>query len=154
MQLQLQTFEIVFEHLLVAVRDGISLAEFARLHTPPIPTAEFRHWVMSNPRRKNAYREAQEIGAEAIADTLIPISDGLNSNGDASPEEVQRSNLRIDTRRKQMVYMNRKRFGDIKQIEQKTATTIDFSNMNINELKTQLLIEAGVLSVDGELIDG
>lgn len=59
-----------------------------------IDYSQFLRWIHSSPERKGRYHEAQEIGAEVIASEMIRIADGEDSG-----EDVQRSRLRIDTRK-------------------------------------------------------
>lgn len=76
-------------------------------------------WIHKDEGRKAEYYRAREIGAEVIADDLIEISDGVDSM-----EDVARSSLRIQTRKWLLGVWNRKRYGDVKQIEQNVTVDI------------------------------
>lgn len=76
-------------------------------------------WIHKDENRKAEYYRAREIGAEAIADDLIEIADGVDSM-----EDVARSSLRIQTRKFLLGVWNRKRYGDVKQIEQNVTVDI------------------------------
>jgi len=76
-------------------------------------------WIHKDEARKAEYYAAREVGAEIIADDLIEISAGIDSM-----EDVARSSLRIQTRKWLLGVWNRKRYGDVKQIEQNVTVDI------------------------------
>jgi len=145
--LEQQTFEIAFESFLEQISSGVSLERaIVQYHTHIIP-ARFRSWVYRDSARKQAYMVAKAIGADAVEDELIRIADGLNSDGNASPHDVARSTLMINTRKWLLGVWNRRRYGDVKHIEQTTTNRLDVSSMTTDELKRMLLKEMGM---DGE----
>jgi hypothetical protein len=146
MALREQTFTIAFETILTQLASGITLTEAIREYSAPISPidpAHFRNWVYRDKSRKNAYLVAKAIGAEAVEDELIRISDGINPNGEQSPEDVARSTLRINTRKWLLGVWNRRRYGDVKQIEQTTTNKLDVSSLSIDELQQKLLLSLG-----------
>jgi len=70
---------------------------------------------------KKRYDEAREIQAETFVDDIITIADETENdfleNGKGNHELVNRSRLRVDTRKFVMSTMNGKRFSEKKQIE-------------------------------------
>ena len=92
----------------------------AALSTDPrnIDYARFLAWVMKDENRKDRYYEAQATGSEVVATQMLEIADASDTM-----EDVQRSTLRINTRKWLMGVWNRKRFGEVKQIDQ--TVTID-----------------------------
>jgi hypothetical protein len=148
-ELEKQTFEIAFEFALEHLADGCSLSEFCHGYHTPISTSRFRTWMFRDPRRKEAYHAAKALGAETVEDDLIRISDGLRPDLTPTPEETARAKLRIDTRKWLLQVWNRKRYGDVKHIEQNTTTTIDVSTMSKHDLEQQLMRSLGI----GETFD-
>ena len=146
--LMLQTFDIAFEIALERLAEGISLDVFCREYYKPISPAKFRTWIYRNPKRKAAYLAAKAIGAEAIEDEMIRISDGIRPDGSETPEDVTRSTLRINTRKWLLTIWNRPRYGDKTTIEQTTTTKLDTSGVSTAELRSRLLESLGLDTVD------
>ena len=142
--LEQQTFEIAFESFLEKVSNGEPLEQSIREYHTTIDPARFRSWVYRDTARKQAYMVAKAIGADAVEDELLRIADGLDPSGNPSPNDVARSTLMITTRRWLLGVWNRKRYGDIKHIEQTTTSRMDVSNMTTDELKRMLLKEMGM----------
>jgi hypothetical protein len=145
--LERQSFEIAFETALERLADGLTLSEFcANYPSPvePLSAVRFRTWIFRDPQRKSAYMTAKAIGAETVEDDLIRIADGLRPDGTASLDDVPRSQLRVQTRKWLLQVWNRRRYGDVKQIEQTTTTTVDISNLSTEELRSRLLKSLGM----------
>jgi len=145
-QLEKQTFAIAFESALEYMADGGLFEQFCRNYHTPLSKARFITWICKDERRKAAYYNAKEILAETMEEELLRIADGLNHEGLPSPEEVQRSIVRINTRKWLMEKFNRRRYGDVKHIEQNTTSTstIDVRTMTTDDLKRYVLRQAGV----------
>jgi hypothetical protein len=164
-ELEKQSFGIAFESALEALAGGTTLTEFCHNYHMPISPVRFRTWMLQDNRRKNAYYGAKALWAEALEDELIRISDGIGPDGQRGspnapsgpslPEDVQRSTLRIATRKWIMEKSNRKRYGDVKHIEQTTTntTTIDVTTMSTEDLKRFVLRQAGADSLDATTLD-
>jgi hypothetical protein len=161
-ELEKQSFGIAFESALEALAGGTTLTEFCHSYHMPMSPVRFRTWMLQDQRRKNAYYGAKALWAEALEDELIRISDGIgpdgqtpNPNQPSLPEDVQRSTLRIQTRKWIMEKSNRKRYGDVKHIEQTTTntTTIDVTTMSLDDLKRFVLRQAGADALDADTLD-
>jgi hypothetical protein len=157
-ELEKQSFEIAFESALESLAGGKTLTEFCHAYHMPMSPVRFRTWMLQDNRRKNAYYGAKALWAEQLEDELIRISDGVGPDGQPAsqlPEDVQRSTLRISTRKWIMEKSNRKRYGDVKHIEQTTTntTTIDVSSMSTEDLKRFVLRQAGADSLDADTLD-
>lgn len=162
-ELEKQSFGIAFEGALEALAGGTTLTEFCHNYHMPMSPVRFRTWMLQDQRRKNAYYGAKALWAEALEDELIRISDGIGPDGQHSsnssqpqlPEDVNRSALRIQTRKWIMEKSNRKRYGDVKHIEQTTTntTTIDVATMSTEDLKRFVLRQAGADSLDAASLD-
>lgn len=118
LQNELATFENALDGLLATVAAGNPLSAAVERDPRGLDYTRLLAWIHRDEGRKARYYEAQAIGAEAVADQMIAISDASDSI-----EDVARSTLRINTRKWLLGVWNRKRFGDVKQIEQNV--TID-----------------------------
>jgi hypothetical protein len=113
-------FESFFEHAVLAVADGQTLDQLIQRDPRDFRPAQFMRWVLNDPIRKQRYYDALETQAELMLHQLTGIADAT----DNPLEDTQRSALRIKTRQWQMGVANRKRFGDVKQLDV-TSTVID-----------------------------
>lgn len=118
--LEEQRNECAFDRVLETIARGNPLSAALENEVYEIDYPRYLSWIMRDMERKRRYYEAQETGAEVVSHQMIKIADA-----DDSVEDVARSTLRINTRKWLMGVWNRKRFGDIKQIEQNV--TIDLS---------------------------
>jgi hypothetical protein len=143
-QLELQTFEIAFESALEELAAGNTLELFCASYHVRLVPSRFRTWVFQNTKRRNAYIAAKAVGAEAVEDELIRIADGKLADGTPSPNDVQRSQLMISTRRWLLTVWNRERYGEVKKVEQTTTTRIDPASLSTPELQRQLLEALGI----------
>lgn len=142
--LEKQTFDIAFETLLEHLTEGRAFDSFCQSYHSPLPNGRFRSWIFANPKRRDAYYVAKAIGAEAIEDEMIRISDGLNADGQPTVDDVARATLRINTRKWVMQVSNRKRYGDVKHIEQTTTTRFDPDDLSTRDLTLRILEELGL----------
>ena len=109
---ELTTFENALDGLLEHVAAGNPLSAAVERDPRDISYSRLLAWIHRDPARVERYRQAQEIGAEVVADQMIEIADGEGL------EDVNRSTLRINTRKWLLGVWNRKRYGEVKQIEQ------------------------------------
>jgi hypothetical protein len=157
-ELELQTWAIAFETVLERMSEGVPFDTICKEYQPPPPVAPLsparvRAWIFSNERRRNAYITAKAIGAEAVEDDLIRISDGIKPDGTASLDDVARSQLRIKTRQWLLQVWNRDGYGDVKKVEQTTTTRVDTSSLPTDELRSRLLNALGVIDVFPETVE-
>ena len=141
--LQEQTYSIAFESFLEQIADGAPLNRVCLEYHTPIAPSQFRSWVYRDPKRKQAYMVAKAIGAEAVEDELIRISDGFDALGNPSPEETNRSALRIKTRQWLLEIWNPKRYAQVTKIEQTTTTKHDVQSMTTDDLKRLVMERLG-----------
>lgn len=118
-ELENLTFENMFEWVITRIADGVPLKEILRSDFRQPEYESFLRWIHKDETRKARYYEAQEIGAEIIASEILEIADA-----DDTLEDVARSTLRINSRKWLLGVWNRKRFGDVKQIEQNVTIDI------------------------------
>ena len=143
-QLEKQTFEIAFEMALEAMAEGVTLQDFCREYHTQLSPARFRNWMFKDANRSVAYRRAKMIGAEAVEDELLRISDGKNPDGSASISDTNRDTLRINIRKWLLGVWNRKKYGDIKQVEQHTPPRFDPAVATADQLQAELLRVLGL----------
>lgn len=97
---------------------GESVARICRDDRMPAQSTVYQ-WLVSNDQFRAAYQLAKQLMAETLADEALDISD--DSAGDYvegkdgksfDPEHVQRSKLRVDTRKWLAAKLAPKRYGD------------------------------------------
>src|SRR5215217_5539704 len=98
---EVTVFEAKFDHIITQLACGQPLKS-----------------LLGDDRRKELYYDAQRIAAELISTQMLDIADASDAL-----EDVQRSTLRINTRKWYLGVLDRKRFGEVKQIDQ--TVTID-----------------------------
>lgn len=118
-ELDLIAFEAIFERALADISAGQPLASTLEADHRSIDYQRFLAWIHKDESRRARYYEAQEIGAEVVAAQMLEIADA-----DDSLEDVARSTLRINTRKWLLGVWNRKRFGEVKQIEQNVTVDL------------------------------
>ena len=149
--LEQQSFEIAFETALESLAAGLPLSTFCAEYVagPPesslarLSHVRFRTWIFKDSKRKQAYLTAKAIGAETVEDDLLRIADGIRPDGTASLDDVPRSQLRVNTRKWLLQVWNRRRYGDVKHIEQTTTTKVDVSNLSTEQLREHILKNLG-----------
>lgn len=102
-----------FEVILDKMVEGVTLSDIVREDGRNYDIAKVRNWILKDPERKARYYEARRVSAEAVEDQLISIADAA----DNPLEDVQRSTLRINTRKWLLGVWDRKRYGDSRQLE-------------------------------------
>jgi hypothetical protein len=117
-QNELTSFESAFERLMETIESGQPLTSAISDNPLPNDDTRFLAWVHRDETRRLRYYEAQATAAEVVAQQMLDIADASDTI-----EDVQRSTLRINTRKWLLGVWNRKRFGETRQIEQ--TVTID-----------------------------
>lgn len=146
--LQQTIYLSLFETSLDAICEGIDLQQFINRDPRGINYGKFVRWILKDPERKSRYYEAQAIMAEILMSRASLASMGeLNENG--IPNEVPRDTLIVNTAKWMMGVYNRQRFGDIKQVDINSTTTVNVrSLLEVREAKL-----AQLTSIKGEIID-
>jgi hypothetical protein len=110
-------------------------------------------FLSSNPTHVEQYTRAMQMRADAMFEEILDISDdGSNDymlrNADdptsivLNGEHVQRSKLRVDSRKWALGRMNPKKYGEktfiggVEDAPVKVQNTIDVSNLSLEELET------------------
>jgi hypothetical protein len=112
----------IAETILIGVMAGRSLRDICR--GGDMPARSTVHlWLAKNKPFSDQYARACEIRAEELFDEMFEIADdatndwmirgsGENATEVVNSENVQRSRLRIDTRKWALARMNPKKYGD------------------------------------------
>lgn len=116
----LATYESTLDGILNRmVENHTSFSDAVRDDPRGLEPAHVLQWIMRDEARKMRYYEAQGTTAELVFDDILRIADAADSL-----EDVQRSTLKVNTRKWWLAVVNRKRFGETKQIEQNVTIDI------------------------------
>jgi hypothetical protein len=135
--LALAQYEFIFMRVIDSIAHGNSLSQILRDDQRDIDYNDFYRWIKKDPQRKQLFDEAQEMRTEFMAGEIIEIADA-----DDSLEDVNRSKLKIDTRKWLMGAHNRKKYGATTNIEVSGGISI-----------TDALSAARARIVEAEVID-
>lgn len=135
-------YEQMFERVVEDIYRGRSLQSLIRDDHREVSYEDFLRWVKKDPMRHERFKEAQEMRTEFLAGEILQIADGVDSIEPASNDAVNRDKLRIDTRKWLMGAHNKKRYGEIKQVEVATSISI-----------TDALAQAQARVIDAEVAD-
>ena len=140
------TYENFFATALEEMVGGRPLSHIVRDDPRGLSYTRILNWIHKDEKRQEMYYQAQELGAEAVADELLYIADGAED----SPEDVQRSKLRIDTRRWLLEVWNKKRYGKDSERNASTGVTV------VVQRGASVQLVAGEKKVEeaGRLIEG
>jgi hypothetical protein len=109
----------MFNSLIDRVTMGESLKSALNEDTRKFDYALFLRWIFKNEKRRNLYYEAQAVGAEVKFSEILDLAEAKDSF-----EDIQRSSLRINTTKYHISVANRKRFGEVKQVEHSGTISI------------------------------
>jgi len=105
-------------------------------------------WIHRDEQRSQDYYKAREVGMDKLVDEIIDIADGVDSI-----EDVARSQLRISSRKWLAGVWNKKKFGDVKQVD--TTVTLDISKaMEEAQIRVLEHNSSPRLTIDAEVVDG
>ena len=135
----------LFDKICSQLAEGISLRTVCLGEDMPNKSTVFR-WLREKDELKDQYARAKEESADALAEETLDIADDVSGdlttrviNGEetqvVNQENIQRSRLRVDTRKWLMSKMKPKKYGDKmdvtsdgKSIKGNTIIIKDFSN--------------------------
>jgi hypothetical protein len=135
-------YEQIFERVIEDVYRGRSLQSLIQDDFRLISYEDFLRWVRRDPERHERFKEAQEMRTEFLAGEILEIADGVEAVDPTSNDTVNRDKLRIDTRKWLMSAHNKKRYGEVKQVELGGTISI-----------TEALAAAQARVIDNEVID-
>ena len=137
-------YQQMFERVIEQVYRGRSLQSLLEEDYRVISYEDFLRWIKRDPMRHERFKEAQESRTEFIAGEILEIADAEDSI-----EDVQRSRLKIDTRKWLMGAWNRKRYGETKTLEMAGSISITGALAAARER----MIEAEVVDVTPKEIE-
>jgi hypothetical protein len=143
-QNEITMFESAFERMMETIESGQPLTAALEMYPLPIDYTRFLAWVNRDETRRLRYYEAQATAAEVVAQQMLDIADASDTI-----EDVQRSTLRINTRKWLLGVWNRKRFGETRQIEQ--TVTIDLGEAMAAAQRRVLENRGDVIDVQGRI---
>ena len=131
----------IADRLCSALADGKSMRTVCAADDMPDKATVFR-WIRTIEEFRNQYTRAKEESADALTDEMLDIADDTeldytktdDSGVRLNPENIQRSRLKIETRKWLASKLKPKKYGDKQFIETKD-TTIDISD---EELKNKV----------------
>jgi len=138
-------FDNFFEEIIERVTNGEPLSQIVREDPRGFSVSDIRSWILRDPTRKRRFYDARAIGADAVEDELISIADATDS-----AEDIQRSTLRINTRKWLLGVWNRDRYGDSKKLEVTNTTAISMKDIlaeRDRQLEQLNIIEGECLNV-------
>jgi len=147
-ELERLTFESLFEIVMDGLTEGMSPKRIVERDPRGVSFGRWYQWMKRDPDRLKRYQDAQESSAEVL---LVEMQDIADGDPDSPPEDVQRSNLRINVRKFRVQAYNRQRYGDKQQVEVKNDTTIEIRTLL--DARAQRLARLG-LSPTGNEIEG
>lgn len=132
----------IFERIIEGVYRGRSLQSLVEDDPRMISYEDFLRWIKRDPMRYERFKEAQEMRTEFLAGEILEIADGVDAIDPASSDTVNRDKLRIDSRKWLMSAHNRKRYGEVKQVEVAGSISI-----------TEALQQAQQRVIEAEVVD-
>ena len=136
-QIMHMQFENMFDRVLEEMAEGRPIAHILRRDARGYESSTYIDWIKKDPQRTIRYENAQLLYAEKLGSEIIEIADAEDT-----AEDVQRSKLRIDSRKWLMGVYNKRRYGDTKTIELGGSISI-----------TDALAQARNRVIEGDIID-
>lgn len=140
-QLEKQTFDIAFESALGEIASGSTLSTFCNEYHVVLQAGRFRAWIYANPARKRAYEVAQALWADATADDLLRIADGIGPDGNPSAllaDPSSRGQM-VGIRKWLMAARNREKYGEVRKVETTTHSTVDVRTLTTDQIKQRVM---------------
>lgn len=105
-------FEAVFPRVMDMIAEGYDMTQAVAELPVEINTGAFRRWVKKDPMRMQQLKDAEELRSEVWADKMMKHALGVYEL-----EDVNRSKLVVDSYKWRIAADNRRKYGDVKQIE-------------------------------------
>jgi hypothetical protein len=151
LELEQITFESVFEVILDRLIEGDAPKPIIDDDPRGISYGRFMRWVRKDPERVRRWEEAEEIGAEVLVGEMTAIADG---DPNIPPEDVNRSKLRVDTRKWLLQVRNRRKYGDKQQLDITSTTTSISATLQLREERLAELLKPRLVASNGNIVEG
>jgi len=127
-----------FEEICLRIEQGEALRNILQFGRPPLSQPLF-YEMLKQEDKNTRYARAREVFADRMFEEIIEIADERNADvniGDDGKmyidgEAIQRSRLRVDTRKWVLSKLQPKKYGDKLEVDQKADVTFTW-----NEQKT------------------
>lgn len=126
-------FEKQFNHVLTRITQADPVHQIMKEANIP---ETFLNWVFSDERLTYEFERAQQLGCEVLAGQMLDLTQN-------PPEDLHFAQMKMQVLKYLMASWNKKRYGDIKQIEQNVAVDI-----------SQAMEAASARVITGQVIDG
>jgi hypothetical protein len=139
--------EETLEFVITKVSEGYTLEALVRDNPSLPPVGYLRRWILKDPKLKQLYYEAQEMGTDKMVGEMIDIADGEGENGEVM-EDVQRSQLRVNIRRWIIEKWNKERYGPEKKdvtVNINLDRAMERGMNKVKEVQGVVLTEEGVV---------
>ena len=100
----------IFIDICLEITKGKSLRNILKEEGMP-STSTFFVWLAEDEEKSKQYARACDIRAEVIFDEMLDIADD-NTNDYVNSDNIQRSRLRVDTRKWMLSKLNPKKYSD------------------------------------------
>jgi hypothetical protein len=112
-------FEMVLPRILEQVCAGATIDNAVKSLAPLviIDVGVFLRWLRKKPEFYSMYMEAKEVRAEVWTGRYLQRAEGVDSDGEATLNDVTRDKLAMDAYKWLISTQNRKEYGDIKQVQ-------------------------------------
>ena len=125
--------EPIFDLICAQIAEGKTLSEICR--EPGMPSRfTFYEWIKNDEKLSQRFAHAREIGADAIADEVIRISDtpidtyikktGKDGIEITKKDAIEHRRLQVDTRLKLLAKWCPKKYGEKLEVEQSGAVDV------------------------------
>lgn len=142
-----QTYAAFFETVLEKVAGGMTFSDVVR-EDERYDLAKYNYWVQKDTERRARLNDAKMMGAPLIEDQMMGIADAMSADGTTSMEDVQRSTLKINSRKWLLGVWHKQRYGSSHQI--------DVNNQPLAENSLEMLADRLVRlrrPATGEVVD-
>ena len=101
-------YEVCFESLLEHMTtNGVPPKDFVREDHRDISTGRLLQWIKRDDSRRQRFEEAEKILAQIIFYEILPIADAT----DNPMEDIQRSKLKVDSRKYAIEQLDPEKYG-------------------------------------------
>lgn len=134
-----------FEQVCLRIEEGEPLRRILRSENAPMSQTVF-YELLQDPVKNVRYARARDIYADVVAEEMLDIADSSNAdvvgtdkfgNPIVDGEAIQRSKLKVDTRKWLLSKLRPKKYGDRLEVDQKTEATITWKEEKTYQTKNE-----------------
>lgn len=143
LELEQLVFSNFFESFIDEVVTGANPIDIVKKDPRGIDIGRFMRWIHKNPEKYTEFKDAQKIASELLVYQSDSIAEGLDS-----PEDIERSKLKLKQNEFKIKNWNKERYGDSKQVDVNVSTVI-----NVRKLIDDREIQLKTLEGEFQLIE-